>query len=61
MTEMDTLKMHKMAKMLSEVTHLDETDIFILLSLLSNSKITNNELAKIMDYKDGNSVAYHIR
>ena len=42
MAEMDTLKMHKMAKMLSEVIHPDETDIFILLSLLANSKITNN-------------------
>ncbi len=61
MAEMDIIKMHKMAKMLSEVTHPDETDIFILLSLLANSKITNNELARIMDYKDGNSVAYHIR
>ncbi|MDW7774869.1 MAG: winged helix-turn-helix transcriptional regulator [Methanosarcinales archaeon] len=61
MNEIDVVKIHTMAKMLSEVTHLNETDIFILLSLMADSKITNNELAKVMDYKDGNSVAYHIR
>ncbi|MBW6518923.1 MAG: winged helix-turn-helix transcriptional regulator [ANME-2 cluster archaeon] len=61
MNEIDVVKIHTMAKMLSDVTLLDETDIFILLSLMADSKITNNELAKVMDYKDGNSVAYHIR
>lgn len=46
---------------MSEVSHLDETDMFILLALLTDSKITNGELARMLKFKDGNSVAYHTR
>ena len=35
--------------------------MFILLALLSDSKMPHSELAKIMKFKDGNSVAYHTR
>lgn len=51
----------KIARVLSEVSNLNETDMFIMLALLKNSKITNSELAKILDFKDGNSAAYHTR
>ncbi|MDW7732322.1 MAG: winged helix-turn-helix transcriptional regulator [Methanolobus sp.] len=54
-------KMKEITRKISETTYLNETDIFILLTLMENSKITNAELAKILDFKDGNSVAYHIR
>lgn len=54
-------RIKKIANILSEVSHLDETDMFILLTLLENSKTTNAELAKIMNFKDGNSIAYHTR
>jgi DNA-binding Lrp family transcriptional regulator len=47
------------AKILSEVSRLDETDMSILLLLLTDSKITNSELAKLLKFKDGNSVSYH--
>lgn len=61
MTEINPEKIKKIAQILSEVSRLDETDMFILLALLENSEITNAELAKIMNFKDGNSVAYHMR
>ncbi len=51
----------KIAQIISEVSHLDETDMFILMSLMQDSKTTNVELAKTMNFKDGNSVAYHTR
>ena len=51
----------KLAKILSEVSHLDETDMSILLLLLADSKATNAELAKTLKFKDGNSVSYHTR
>ena len=49
------------AQIISDVSHLNETDMFILLTLLENSKMTNAELAKLLDFKDGNSAAYHTR
>ncbi|MDW7727416.1 MAG: hypothetical protein SCH70_09985 [Candidatus Methanoperedens sp.] len=51
----------KIAQIISEYSNLDETDMFILLTLLENSKMTNAELAKLLDFKDGNSAAYHTR
>ncbi|WP_406655846.1 hypothetical protein V7O62_08480 [Methanolobus sp. ZRKC2] len=57
----NTKKLKEIAQKISETTYLNETDIFIILTLMENSKITNAELAKILDFKDGNSVAYHIR
>ncbi len=54
-------RVKKIARILSEVSHLNETDMFILLTLLADSTMTNAELAKILKFKDGNSVAYHTR
>jgi DNA-binding Lrp family transcriptional regulator len=61
MNEIMPDRIKKIAQIISEVSHLDETDMFILLSLMQDSKTTNAELAKIMNFKDGNSVAYHTR
>ena len=61
MNEIIPDRVKKIAQIISDVSHLNETDMFILLTLLANSKITNAELAKIMKFKDGNSAAYHIR
>lgn len=61
MTEITPDRIKNIANILSEVSHLDETDMFILIALLADSKITHAELAKIMKFKDGNSVAYHTR
>ncbi len=61
MTATNLERLSKIAHTISEFSLLDETDMFIVLKLLEDSKITNSELAKIMDFKDGNSVAYHIR
>lgn len=61
MNELIPDRVKKIAQIISDVSHLNETDMFILLTLLANSKITNAELAKIMKFKDGNSAAYHIR
>lgn len=61
MTEAGIEKVKEIARKISEVSYLNETDVFILLILMENSKITNAELAQILDFKDGNSVAYHIR
>lgn len=61
MTDIAPEMIKKVAHILSEESHLDDTDMFILLALLSDSKITHAELAKIMNFKDGNSVAYHTR
>jgi len=61
MNGIDTDRIKKIAQIISEVSRLDETDMFILLELLEDSKMTNAELAKIMNFKDGNSVAYHTR
>ena len=61
MTEAKFEKVKEIARKISEASYLNETDVFILLTLMENSKITNAELAKILDFKDGNSVAYHIR
>ena len=54
-------RIKKIAQTLSEVSNLNETDMLILLTLMKNSKITNSELAKMLDFKDGNSAAYHTR
>lgn len=51
----------KISRILSEFSRLDETDMSILLILLANSKITNAEMAKLLKFKDGNSVSYHTR
>jgi predicted transcriptional regulator len=59
MDETDQTRIKRIAQTLSEVSNLNETDMFILLTLMKNSKITNSELAKILDFKDGNSAAYH--
>lgn len=61
MNEIIPDQVKKIAQTLSEVSHLNETDMFILLTLLADSKITNAELAKILKFKDGNSAAYHTR
>ncbi len=61
MNEIIPDRVKKIAQTISEVSHLNETDMFILLTLLADSKITNAELAKILKFKDGNSVAYHTR
>ncbi|MCZ7400227.1 MAG: hypothetical protein O8C62_11245 [Candidatus Methanoperedens sp.] len=61
MNEIIPDRVKKIAQTLSEVSHLNETDMFILLTLLADSKITNAELAKILKFKDGNSAAYHTR
>ena len=61
MNEIIPDRIKKIARIISEVSHLDDTDMFILLSLLQDSKTTNAELAKIMNFKDGNSIAYHTR
>ena len=54
-------RIKKIAQIISEVSHLDETDMFILLALLADGKMTNTGLAKILKFKDGNSAAYHTR
>src|SRR5665648_180699 len=61
MSEIDISRIKKIVQILSDTSHLDETELSILLSLMKNSKITNGELAKMLDYKDGNSVAYHTK
>ena len=61
MEELNPERIKKIAQLISEVSRLDETDMFILLALLENSKMTNAEMAKIMSFRDGNSVAYHTR
>lgn len=61
MKELIPEKVKKIAQIISEVSHLNETDMFILLALLADSKMTNAELAKILNFKDGNSAAYHTR
>ncbi|WP_094227786.1 hypothetical protein [Methanolobus psychrotolerans] len=61
MTDAKIEKNKKISTIISETTYISETDTFILLTLMENSKVTNAELAKILDFKDGNSVAYHIR
>jgi DNA-binding Lrp family transcriptional regulator len=54
-------KIVKVAKILSEISRLDETDMSILLMLLADSNVTNTELAKQLKFKDGNSISYHTR
>jgi len=61
MNEIIPDRVKKIAQIISEVSHLNETDMFILLTLLADSKITNAELAKTLKFKDGNSAAYHTR
>src|SRR5665648_31522 len=61
MSEIDISRIKKIVQILSDTSHLDETELSILLALMKNSKITNGELAKLLDYKDGNSVAYHTK
>lgn len=54
-------KTKEIAETISEFSSLNETDMRILLILMGNGKITNAELAKILEFKDGNSAAYHTR
>jgi len=54
-------KTKEIAETISEFSSLNETDMHILLTLMGNGKITNAELAKILEFKDGNSAAYHTR
>ena len=54
-------KIKEIAETISEFSSLNETDMHILLTLMGNGKITNAELAKILEFKDGNSAAYHTR
>jgi DNA-binding Lrp family transcriptional regulator len=54
-------KTKEIAETISEFSSLNETDMHILLTLMENGKITNAELAKILEFKDGNSAAYHTR
>lgn len=54
-------RVKEIAHIISKVSHLNDTDMFILLTLLADSKITNAELAKTLKFKDGNSAAYHTR
>jgi len=54
-------KRKEIAEIISEFSSLNETDMYILLTLMENGKITNAELAKILEFKDGNSAAYHTR
>ncbi|MBA4322607.1 MAG: hypothetical protein C0408_07305 [Odoribacter sp.] len=61
MNEIIPERVKRIAQIISEVSYLDENDIYILLTLLCNSKTTNAELAKIMKFKNGNSIAYHTR
>jgi len=61
MENLELEKILKIAKSLAEVTRVNETDMSILLLLLADSKLSNSELAKLLGYKDGNSIAYHTR
>ncbi|MDO9516509.1 MAG: winged helix-turn-helix transcriptional regulator [Methanosarcinaceae archaeon] len=54
-------KTKEIAETISEFSSLNETDMHILLTLMENGKMTNAELAKILEFKDGNSAAYHTR
>ncbi len=54
-------KIAKIARTLSKASRLDDTDMAILLMLLSDSSVTNAELAKTLKFKDGNSISYHTR
>ena len=54
-------KIKEIAETISEFSSLNEIDMHILLTLMGNGKITNAELAKILEFKDGNSAAYHTR
>jgi len=54
-------KMKEIAEIISEFSSLSETDMHILLTLMENGKITNSKLAEILEFKDGNSAAYHTR
>ena len=54
-------KTKEIAETISEFSSLNEIDMHILLTLMGNGKITNAELAKILEFKDGNSAAYHTR
>lgn len=61
MDTIDKEKIDKMVELFSEALRLDKTELFILLTLLFDCKIANSDLAKLMQFSDGNSVAYHIR
>jgi DNA-binding Lrp family transcriptional regulator len=61
MSDKSRSRIVRIAKILSEVSRLDDTDMSILLMLLADSNITNAELAKILKFKDGNSISYHTR
>ncbi len=54
-------KTKEIAKTISEFSSLNETDMYILLTLMENGKMTNAGLAGILEFKDGNSAAYHTR
>ncbi|MBN2488977.1 MAG: hypothetical protein JXA98_08120 [Methanosarcinaceae archaeon] len=61
MAEMDIDQIKKIAHTISEFSHLNETDTWILLSLMENGKISKADLARMLEYKNGNSAAYHTR
>ena len=61
MTDAEKNKILKISRVLSEIANFDETEMSILLLLLADGKATNAELARLLKFKDGNSVAYHTR
>lgn len=54
-------KTKNIARLLDDFSNLNETDAQILMLLMENSKITKTNLAKMLGFNDGNSVAYHTR
>lgn len=54
-------KLMDAALKISKGSFLNVNDIYIILTLMQNSKMTNADLADLMGFKDGNAVAYHLR
>lgn len=54
-------KLMDAALKISKGSFLNVNDIYIILTLMQNSKMTNADLANLMGFKDGNAVAYHLR
>lgn len=61
MNDIKTDRIKKIARLLDDFSNLDATDAHILMLLMENSKITKTNLAKVLGFNDGNSVAYHTR
>jgi DNA-binding Lrp family transcriptional regulator len=51
----------RLAQALAKKIALDEKELIILLSLLTNAKTSNVELAERLGFRDGNAAAYHIK